>query len=233
MVTITLSAAGAKKAASRLREFLAADGISLKQTHAYEALAQTFGYANWNTLQALLNAAASPESTASPASDEKLTAEQRPERKTALSQNLQQSLHGAIRLASERHHEYATPEHLLLSLTEDQNAVSVLRACGVDLERLRKELTEFIDTKLDRLVTTAPGNPKPNASFQRVVQHAIVSVLGSGRETVTGADVLLALLSPERESPAVDFLQQQDMSYQDAMTYISEGIAKRPGPDPS
>src|ERR1700735_3902918 len=133
MVTITLSAAGAKEAVARLREFLAADGINLKQTHAYEALARTLGYPNWNTLQALLNAAASPQSDASPTAtapsdeqtartDENLTAERPVEkfRPPRLSRNVEQSLHRAIGLASERHHEYATLEHLLHSLTDDQ-----------------------------------------------------------------------------------------------------------------
>lgn len=183
-----------------------------------------------------MNAAALPESAASPAAGEMSTAKQRAEAlwgKARLSGNLEQSLHRAIGLAAERHHEFVLPEHLLLSLTEDQDAISILRACNVDLERLRKELTEFIDSKLDGLVTTAPGKPKPTPGFQAVVQRAIISVPTSGRETVTGADVLVALISPNRESAAVGFLQRQDMSYQEAASYISGGIAERPGPDPS
>ena len=225
MVTISLSAAGAKKAAHRLREFLAADGISLKQTHAYEALAQALGYTNWNTLQALLGATALPESAVNPAPDEK------PGRKTVLSENLQQSLHRAIRLASERHHEHATLEHLLLSLAEDQDALSVLRGCGVDVELLHKDLTAFIDSKLDALVTAVRDKPKPTASFQRVVQFAVVTVLAAKRDTVSGADVLVTLLYSERESSAVQFLQ--NMSHQDAVTFISGGVARPTGPDPA
>jgi ATP-dependent Clp protease ATP-binding subunit ClpA len=145
-----------------------------------------------------------------------------------LSRNLEQSLHRALALASERRHEYATLEHLLLSLTDDQDAVSVLRACNVDLDRLRRDLTDFIDSALADLVTTRLGDPKPTAGFQRVVQRAAIHVQSSGREEVTGANVVVALFS-ERESHAVYFLQLQDMTRLDAVNYISHGIAKAPG----
>jgi ATP-dependent Clp protease ATP-binding subunit ClpA len=145
-----------------------------------------------------------------------------------LSRNLESSLHRALGLASERHHEYATLEHLLLSLTEDQEAVAVLRACNVDIDRLRSDLTEFVDSALADLVTTRGGDPKPTAGFQRVVQRAAIHVQSSGREEVTGANVVVALFS-ERESHAVYFLQLQDMTRLDAVNYISHGIAKAPG----
>jgi ATP-dependent Clp protease ATP-binding subunit ClpA len=145
-----------------------------------------------------------------------------------LSRNLEGSLHRALGLASERHHEYATLEHLLLSLTEDQEAVSVLRACNVDIDRLRTDLTEFVDSALADLVTSRGGDPKPTAGFQRVVQRAAIHVQSSGREEVTGANVVVALFS-ERESHAVYFLQLQDMTRLDAVNYISHGIAKAPG----
>ncbi len=145
-----------------------------------------------------------------------------------LSRNLEQSLHRALALASDRRHEYATLEHLLLSLTDDQDAISVLRACNVDLDRLRRDLTDFIDSALADLVTTRVGDPKPTAGFQRVVQRAAIHVQSSGREEVTGANVVVALFS-ERESHAVYFLQLQDMTRLDAVNYISHGIAKAPG----
>jgi len=145
-----------------------------------------------------------------------------------LSRNLEQSLHRALTLATERHHEYATLEHLLLSLTDDQDAVAVLRACNVDLERLRKDLSEFVDNSLADLVASRAGEPKPTAGFQRVVQRAAIHVQSSGREEVTGANVVVALFS-ERESHAVYFLQLQDMTRLDAVNYISHGIAKAPG----
>ncbi len=145
-----------------------------------------------------------------------------------LSRNLEHSLHRALALATERRHEYATLEHLLLALSEDQEAVAVLRACNVDIERLRRELTEFLDTALSDLVTNRVTDPKPTAGFQRVVQRAAIHVQSSGREEVTGANVVVALFS-ERESHAVYFLQLQDMTRLDAVNYISHGIAKAPG----
>jgi ATP-dependent Clp protease ATP-binding subunit ClpA len=147
-----------------------------------------------------------------------------------LSRNLEHSLHRALALASERRHEYATLEHLLLALTEDQDAVAVLRACTVDLDRLRRDLTDFIDNNLAdlALTATAGGDPKPTAGFQRVVQRAAIHVQSSGREEVTGANVVVALFS-ERESHAVYFLQLQDMTRLDAVNYISHGVAKAPG----
>ena len=145
-----------------------------------------------------------------------------------LSRNLEQTLHRALALATERRHEYATLEHLLLALTEDQDAISVLRACGVELDRLRQDLTEFIDNELSGLVTSRVTDPKPTAGFQRAVQRAAIHVQSSGREEVTGANVLVALFS-ERESHAVYFLQGHDMTRLDAVNYISHGIAKVPG----
>ena len=145
-----------------------------------------------------------------------------------LSRNLEQTLHRALSLASERRHEYATLEHLLLGLADDTDAATVLRACGVDLDKLRADLTEFLDKDLSGLATDRPGDPKPTAGFQRVVQRAAIHVQSSGRDEVTGANVLVALFS-ERESHAVYFLQLQDMTRLDAVNFISHGIAKAPG----
>jgi ATP-dependent Clp protease ATP-binding subunit ClpA len=145
-----------------------------------------------------------------------------------LSRNLEQTLHRALSLASERRHEYATLEHLLLGLADDTDAATVLRACGVDLDKLRGDLTEFLDKDLAGLATERPGDPKPTAGFQRVVQRAAIHVQSSGRDEVSGANVLVALFS-ERESHAVYFLQLQDMTRLDAVNFISHGIAKAPG----
>src|SRR5476649_1259939 len=145
-----------------------------------------------------------------------------------LSRNLEQTLHRALSLASERRHEYATLEHLLRGLVDDSDAVTVLRACGIDIDKLRTELTEFLDKDLAGLATDRPGDPKPTAGFQRVVQRAAIHVQSSGRDEVTGANVLVALFS-ERESHAVYFLQMQDMTRLDAVNFISHGIAKAPG----
>ncbi|MEE2970621.1 MAG: ATP-dependent Clp protease ATP-binding subunit ClpA, partial [Pseudomonadota bacterium] len=145
-----------------------------------------------------------------------------------LSRNLEKSLHRALALASERNHEYATLEHLLMALTDDQDAVSVLRACGVDVDKISGDLTEYLDNELSNLMVDHGEDPKPTASFQRVVQRAAIHVQSSGRQEVTGANVLVAMFS-ERESHAVFYLQEQEMSRFDAVNYISHGIAKVPG----
>ena len=147
-----------------------------------------------------------------------------------LSANLENTLHRALALANERRHEYATLEHLLLALTEDSDAVAVLRACGVNIDRLRSDLGDYVDNELSSLITAQVGDAKPTAGFQRVLQRAAIHVQSSGREEVTGANVLVAMFS-ERESNAVYFLQEQEMSRLDAVNYISHGIAKVQGRD--
>jgi ATP-dependent Clp protease ATP-binding subunit ClpA len=146
----------------------------------------------------------------------------------SLSRSLEQALHRAIRLASERHHEYATLEHLLLALVDDADAAQVMRACNVDLDALRNALTKYVDEDLATLTIEDGEDAKPTTGFQRVVQRAVLHVQNSGRDEVTGANVLVALFS-ERESHAVYFLQEQNMSRLDAVNYMSHGIAKRPG----
>ena len=145
-----------------------------------------------------------------------------------LSRNLEKTLHRALAYANERRHEYATLEHLLLSLTEDQDAVAVLRACTVDVDKLRRDLAGYVDNELASLVSPHVEDAKPTASFQRVLQRAAIHVQSSGREEVTGANVLVAMFA-ERESHAVYFLQEQEMTRFDAVNYISHGIAKAPG----
>ena len=142
-----------------------------------------------------------------------------------LSRNLEESLHRALAYANDRRHEYATLEHLLMALTEDQDAVAVMRACNVDLDRLRQDLTNHLDNDLSNLTTARLEDAKPTAGFQRVLQRAAIHVQSSGRDEVTGANVLVALFS-ERESHAAYFLQEQDMTRFDAVNYISHGIAK-------
>ncbi|MGE3147614.1 MAG: ATP-dependent Clp protease ATP-binding subunit ClpA [Pseudorhodoplanes sp.] len=146
----------------------------------------------------------------------------------SFSRSLEQSLHRALALANERHHEYATLEHLLLALIDDQDSAAVMRACNVDLDKLRRSLVSYLDTELENLVTEGNEDSKPTAGFQRVIQRAVIHVQSSGREEVTGANVLVAIFA-ERESHAAYFLQEQDMTRYDAVNYISHGIAKRPG----
>src|SRR5664280_507338 len=144
------------------------------------------------------------------------------------SRSLEQSLHRALAIANERHHEYATLEHLLLALIDDQDASAVMRACNVDLDKLRRSLTAYLESELENLITDGAEDSKPTAGFQRVIQRAVSHVQSSGREEVTGANVLVAIFA-ERESHAAYFLQEQDMTRYDAVNYISHGIAKRPG----
>src|SRR6201997_2380030 len=144
------------------------------------------------------------------------------------SRSLEQSLHRALALANERHHEYATLEHLLLALIEDQDAAAVMRACNVDLDKLRRNLVAYLESELDNLVTDGAEDSKPTAGFQRVIQRAVIHVKSSGRGEGTGANVLVAIFA-ERESHAAYFLQEQDMTRYDAVNYISHGIAKRAG----
>ena len=140
---------------------------------------------------------------------------------------LEQSLHRALRYANERQHEYATLEHLLLSMCDDNDARAVLRACNVDVEHLRNQLQEYLDEELSNLIVDGGEDAKPTAGFQRVIQRAVYHVQSSGRDDVTGANVLVAIFA-ERESHAVFFLQEQDMTRLDAVSYISHGVAKSP-----
>ena len=143
----------------------------------------------------------------------------------SFAQSLEKTLHSALSHASERSHEYATLEHLLLALIDDPDAAQVMQACGVDLGDLGDVVRQYLDQEYQSLKTEEKGDPAPTAGFQRVIQRAILHVQSSGKDTVTGANVLVALFS-ERDSYAVYFLQQQDMSRLDAVSYISHGIGK-------
>ena len=142
-----------------------------------------------------------------------------------LSRNLELTLRRSLALANARQHEYATLEHLLLALIDDEDAAAVLQSCAVDIDRLRANLNDFLDHELASLAVEGVVDAKPTAGVQRVIQRAAVHVDGAGRNEVTGANVLVALFS-ERESHAVYFLQEQNMSRLDAVNYISYGIAK-------
>ena len=142
-----------------------------------------------------------------------------------LSSNLEITLRNAYQLATDNKHEFVTLEHLLNSLTNDKDAISVLKACGVEIEELKKNLEDFIKNDLSNLTDNFTGEPKLTNSFQRVLQRAAIHVQSSGRESVTGANMIVALFS-EKESHAVYFLHQQNMTRLDAVQYISHGISK-------
>ncbi len=146
----------------------------------------------------------------------------------SFSNTLEQAIHSALALANARRHELATLEHLLLALTDEEDAAKVMQACGVDLEELKKTLVDFIDDDLSTLVTDIEGSEAvPTAAFQRVIQRAAIHVQSSGRTEVTGANVLVAIFA-ERESNAAYFLQEQEMTRYDAVNYIAHGVAKDP-----
>jgi ATP-dependent Clp protease ATP-binding subunit ClpA len=143
----------------------------------------------------------------------------------SFSRGLEKALHQAMNLARERAHEFATLEHLLLALIDDRDTIAVLNGCDVDVDALKSDLEDFINEELDSLVVPNGQDARPTAAFQRVIQRAVIHVQSSGREEVTGANVLVAIFA-ERESHAAYFLEQQDMSRLDAVNFLSHGITK-------
>jgi ATP-dependent Clp protease ATP-binding subunit ClpA len=146
----------------------------------------------------------------------------------SLTPSLERALERALHLAAERRHEYATLEHLLLALTEDDDAVEVMQACKLDIDKLRRDLAGYLDTECSSFVVDDGGQVHPTAAFQRVVQRAVLHVESSAKDEVTGANVLVSVFA-ERESHAAYFLQEQDMTRYDAVNFISHGVAKKPG----
>ena len=143
-----------------------------------------------------------------------------------LSKDLETTLNNAFREARGKRHEFMTVEHLLLALLDNAAARSVLRSVGADIDRLRGELAEFIDSTTPVLPEDAEEREtQPTLGFQRVLQRAVFHVQSSGRKEVTGANVLVAIFS-EQESQAVYFLKLQDIARIDIVNYIAHGISK-------
>jgi ATP-dependent Clp protease ATP-binding subunit ClpA len=141
---------------------------------------------------------------------------------------LEHSIHAALALANSKSHEFATLEHLLLTLIDEPDAQRVLKACDIDLETLRVALAEFLDEELSSMAKEDESmEATPTAAFQRVIQRAAIHVQSSGRSEVTGANVLVAIFA-ERESNAAYFLQEQEMTRYDAVNFIAHGVAKNP-----
>ena len=144
----------------------------------------------------------------------------------SFSSSLENAIHASLAYATQRNHELATLEHLLLALLDEPDASRVMRACSVSLETLRAKLINFIETELDSLVTDADDlEAQPTTAFQRVIQRAVIHVQSSGKQEVTGANVLVAIFA-ERESHAAYFLQEQEMTRYDAVNFIAHGVAK-------
>jgi ATP-dependent Clp protease ATP-binding subunit ClpA len=148
-----------------------------------------------------------------------------------LSKELEFTLNRAFKEAREKHHEYMTVEHMLLSLLDNPAAAKVLRACGADADRLRREVTAFIDETTPLIPPNEERDTQPTLGFQRVLQRAVFHVQSAGKKEVTGANVLVALFS-EQDSQAVYLLNQQDVTRLDVVNYISHGISKVPGENP-
>ncbi len=145
----------------------------------------------------------------------------------SFSNSLEKSLHRALAYANERNHEFATLEHLLLSLIMDEDALDLLDACDVDIDLLNSTIENYLDNELNSIVIDGKEDAKPTSGLQRVIQRALIHVQSSGKQEVTGANVLIAMFS-ERDSNAIYFLQEQNMTRLDAVTYISHGVSKNP-----
>ncbi|MEE8197549.1 MAG: Clp protease N-terminal domain-containing protein, partial [Acidiferrobacterales bacterium] len=144
-----------------------------------------------------------------------------------LSPELEASLNAAFQSAREKRHEYITVEHLLSALLDNPTAMQVLRACGGDIDELRKNLNEFLEEHVPTLPSGSDVDTHPTLGFQRVIQRAVLHVQGAGKKEVTGANVLVAILA-EKESHAVFFLYKQNITRFDVVNYISHGISKVP-----
>ena len=224
----------AKAMARTLRAALAAKGLKITISQALELIAELFGEADWNTLAAAIRAqeTARRHDASPPPRAEAAATPGAFVRGVLFSPAFESTRQRALANAHQRKHEHATLEHLVLALTDDEDASAVMKGCKVDLAALERHLTNYIDNELKPLVIDDVRDASPTAAFQRVIQRAVIQVESSGREEVTGANVLIAIFA-ERESHAAYFLQAQDMSRYDAVTYISHGIVKGSGDAPT
>ncbi len=142
-----------------------------------------------------------------------------------LSKELESTLNAAFQAARQKRHEFMTVEHLLLALLDNATAAQVLRACGVDMKLLKKDLMSFLDENTPKLQEKDERDTQPTLGFQRVLQRAVFHVQSSGKKEVTGGNVLVAIFG-ERESQAVYFLDKQNVARLDIVNYISHGISK-------
>jgi Glyoxalase superfamily protein/Clp amino terminal domain, pathogenicity island component len=215
----------AKAMAHTLRAALAARGLKITISQSLELIAEAFGVADWNTLAAAIRAEPlAPRQSASPLPPASSEIAQR----ARFPAEFQSTLTRAFAFANKRKHEYTTLEHLLLALIDDADAAAVMKGCNVDLGALKDDLAGYVDNELKRLEIGDGSNSKPTVAFQRVVQRAELQVHGLGRDTVTGAQVLLAIFA-ERESPAAWFLGEQDVTHQEVANFIAHGIGKGSG----
>ena len=220
----------AKAMARTLRSALAAKGLKISNSDSLELIAQAFGLRDWNTLSAMLGAEPEPPKPAEPPTSEPIYSAARPVRSghIGFSRHLEETLHRSVAVARQRSHEYTTTEHLLLALTDDPDAAAVIDACAVSLDRLKAQLTGYLDAGLSSMVVEGEDHPSPTAGFHRIIQRAVIHIQSSGAGEVTGANVLVAIFS-ERESRAAGLLIEHKMTRYDAVNFIAHGIAKGGG----
>ncbi|WP_035994272.1 glyoxalase superfamily protein [Bradyrhizobium sp. WSM1253] len=220
----------AKAMAQTARAFLADHGAKITNSQSLELIAKAFGVADWNTLAAAIRGDVTAPRMKDAAPSTTVDAGIRP-RAPRFSTELEITLQRALGYADARKHQYTTLEHLLLALTNDANASKVMQACDVDLAALQKSLTDYIDNELIAIVVetgTIPGESRPTAAFQRVMQRAISHAEQIGQQEVTG-DNMMVVFFAERLSPAVRRLYSQNMTAQDAAAFVERGIIKRGG----
>jgi hypothetical protein len=216
----------AKAMARTLRKALAAKDLKISNSDSLELIAQAFGLRDWNTLSAMLSAElADPPRPAMPPPS---PAPQQAYRHGGFSDELEKALHRSVALADQSKHEYAGPEHLLLALADDHDAVAVLTACAIDIDGLKAGLADYLDTGPGSIVVDHHKSAVPTAAFHRIIQRAVIHVQSSGSTYVTGANVLVAIFS-ERESHAARFLLEHKLTRHDAVNFIAHGIAKGGG----
>lgn len=215
----------AKAMAHSVRAALATKGLKITISQSLELIAEAFGAADWNTLAAAIRGATGPQAPApTPPAFEPVSSGGR----VGFSTELTGTLHRAIGLAEQRKHEYATVEHLMLALADDLDALDVMKACGGDPAKLKASLGSFLDNELSPQTVDEPNGAKPNAGFQRVIQRAVLHVQASGRNTVTGAQLLVGIFS-EAESCAAQLLAQQAMTRDDAVNFMIRSATNRDG----
>ena len=142
-----------------------------------------------------------------------------------ISKELEKTLNFAVQVAHDARHEFVTTEHLLLGLLDNASAMAVLQACSANVEQLRIELTEHLSGQVPQMEEGSELKTQPSIGFQRVLQRAIVHVQSSGKTEVEGENVLIAIFS-EQDSHAAYYLDQQNVTRFDAVSYVSHGISK-------
>jgi hypothetical protein len=220
----------AKAMAQAVRAFLADHGVKITNSQSLELMAKAFGFADWNALTAAISGEVSPPRTKTATPPATTDAGIRP-REPRFSAELELTLQRALGYADARKHQYTTLEHLLLALTDDANASKVMRACSVDLAPLQKSLTDYIDNGLRAIVVETgaiPGESRPTAAFQRVMQRAQTHAEQMGQQEITGNNVMVVIFA-ERISPAVRRLYSQNMTAQDAANFVERGTINRSG----